>query len=197
MLGKKNIEEIFKQIMFLSGEIYFKSKGVKFGDKLKIYGFPLIYKHKKASIIINDNVVLTSWSRYNLAGIDRRLILAAPRENSKIYIGSGCGISGGVLHAKSAIIIGNNVGIGANVRIYDSDFHSTNYLNRRKNILDDEIVKPISIGDDAWVGANSIILKGVNIGEGAIIGAGSVVTKNVPAYTIWAGNPAKFIRPVK
>ena len=53
---------------------------------------------------------------------------------------------------------------------------------------------PIVIKDKSWIGFNSIILKGVTIGEGAIIGAGSVVTKDVPDYTIAAGNPAKIIR---
>lgn len=53
---------------------------------------------------------------------------------------------------------------------------------------------PIKICDKAWIGFNSIILKGVTIGEGAIVGAGSVVTKDVLPYSIVAGNPAKFIK---
>lgn len=54
--------------------------------------------------------------------------------------------------------------------------------------------KPITICDDAWIGMNCIILKGVTIGEGAIVGAGSVVTKDVPAWTVVAGNPAKVVK---
>lgn len=54
--------------------------------------------------------------------------------------------------------------------------------------------KPIKICDDAWIGMNCIILKGVTIGEGAIVGAGSVVTKDVPAWIVVAGNPAKVIK---
>lgn len=50
------------------------------------------------------------------------------------------------------------------------------------------------IGNDVWIGANSIIKDDITIGDGAIIGAGSIVTKNVEPYTIVAGNPAKFIR---
>lgn len=54
--------------------------------------------------------------------------------------------------------------------------------------------KGIIIEEDVWIGANSIILDGVKIEKGAIIGAGSVVTKNVARYSIYAGNPAKFIK---
>lgn len=57
--------------------------------------------------------------------------------------------------------------------------------------------KPIKICDDAWIGMNCIILKGVTIGEGAIVGAGSVVTKDVPAWTVVGGNPAKVIKTLK
>jgi acetyltransferase-like isoleucine patch superfamily enzyme len=54
----------------------------------------------------------------------------------------------------------------------------------------------VYIDDDVWIGAMSIILKGVTIGEGAIVGAGSVVTKDVPPWAIVAGNPAKIIREI-
>ena len=54
----------------------------------------------------------------------------------------------------------------------------------------------IIIKNKAWIGFNSIILKGVTIGEGAIVGAGSVVTKDVLDWTIVAGNPAKIIREI-
>lgn len=56
--------------------------------------------------------------------------------------------------------------------------------------------KPIRVCSNAWIGMNSIILKGVTIGEGAIVGAGSVVTKDVAPWTIVAGNPAVLIREI-
>lgn len=54
--------------------------------------------------------------------------------------------------------------------------------------------KPIKICNDAWIGMNVIVLKGVTIGEGAIVGAGSVVTKDVPDWTVVAGNPATIVK---
>ncbi len=56
---------------------------------------------------------------------------------------------------------------------------------------------PITIKDKAWIGFHSIILKGVTIGEGAIVGAGSVVTKDVPDYAVVGGNPAKILKYTK
>jgi galactoside O-acetyltransferase len=56
--------------------------------------------------------------------------------------------------------------------------------------------KPIKICSNAWIGMNCIILKGVTIGEGAIVGAGSVVTKDVAPWTIVGGNPAMVIKEI-
>lgn len=52
----------------------------------------------------------------------------------------------------------------------------------------------VSIKDDVWVGANSVITEGVTLGEHCIIGAGSVVTKNIPPYSVALGNPAKVVK---
>ena len=54
-------------------------------------------------------------------------------------------------------------------------------------------IKPVMIGEGAFIGVNSIILGGITIGTGAIIGAGSIVTHDVPDHAIVAGNPAKRI----
>ncbi|WP_394775115.1 acyltransferase [Flavobacterium sp.] len=63
--------------------------------------------------------------------------------------------------------------------------------NKDWNVVD---TKPIKICSNAWIGMNCIILKGVTIGEGAVVGAGSVVTKDVPAWSVVGGNPAKVVK---
>lgn len=114
--------------------------------------------------------------------------------NAKVIIGDNTGLSGVSIFCKNDIKIGEHCNIGCNAFIWDTDFHPLNYSDRRKNIEDKIISKPIVIGNDVFIGANCIILKGVTIGDRAIVGAGSVVTANIPADEIWGGNPAKFIR---
>lgn len=54
----------------------------------------------------------------------------------------------------------------------------------------------VTIGNNCWIGANSVICPGVTIGDNTVIGAGSVVTKDFPANCVAAGNPCKVIRPI-
>jgi maltose O-acetyltransferase len=54
-----------------------------------------------------------------------------------------------------------------------------------------ESALPITIGDDCWIGGNTVICPGITIGNGCVIGAGSVVTKDIPANSLAVGNPAK------
>ncbi|NNJ27572.1 WcaF family extracellular polysaccharide biosynthesis acetyltransferase [Alienimonas chondri] len=59
----------------------------------------------------------------------------------------------------------------------------------------DLITAPITIEDQAWVGAKSVLMPGVTVGAGAVVAAGSIVTKDVPAGMIVGGNPAKVLKP--
>ena len=64
----------------------------------------------------------------------------------------------------------------------------------RRNLV--EFALPVKIGDNVWLGAGVIINPGVTIGDNSVIGSGSVVTKDIPEDSIFAGNPAKFIRKI-
>lgn len=86
--------------------------------------------------------------------------------------------------------IGNNVWFGPGVGLY-AVAHSMEAAGRKQRL---GIAKPITIGDNVWIGGNSVVLMGVTIGCNAIIGAGSVVTKDIPDNAVAVGNPAKVIR---
>lgn len=123
----------------------------------------------------------------------------------EIAIGEWCYIGEGArLWSSCSLYLGNRVLISHNVNIFDSLTHPLNAQQRHAHYraiaqtghptaidLDE---RPVTVGDDAWIGANACVLRGVTIGEGAIIAAGAVVTKDVPPYTIVAGNPARVIR---
>jgi len=89
--------------------------------------------------------------------------------------------------------IGNNVLIASGTIITDVN-HKINAfgLERTYGIIS----KSIIIEEDVWIGAKSIILQGLVIGKGSVVAAGSVVTKNIPAYQVWGGIPAKFIKSI-
>lgn len=98
------------------------------------------------------------------------------------------------------IKIGKYCSISSGVRILTLNHNliavSTFPFYRVTHIKDDryKVLKNIYIGNDVWIGANTIILPGVTIGDGAVIGAGCLVTKEVPPYAIIGGIPAKIIR---
>lgn len=100
-------------------------------------------------------------------------------------IGIGCVIIG-------PVTIGNNVMLAQNIVI-------SGLNHGYKNIALSPSLQPVEcktilIGDDVWVGANSVITAGVHIGKHCVIGAGSVVTKDIPDYSVAVGNPATIIR---
>lgn len=94
---------------------------------------------------------------------------------------------------KIHIVIEDDVLIGSSCHIYTSN-HNYHSLDRVISLQGHSSVKPVILKRGCWVGANVTILPGVIIGENAVVGAGSVVTKSVPAYTIFAGNPAKLVK---
>ncbi len=88
------------------------------------------------------------------------------------------------------IVIGDDVQFGPNVQLL-TPTHPTDAKLRRAKW---EAAKPITIGENAWLGGGAIVLAGVSIGENAIVGAGAVVTKDVPPNSLVVGNPARVVR---
>ncbi len=90
------------------------------------------------------------------------------------------------------VTIGNRVMFGPFVSIFAAT-HETEVQSRREGI---EYARPVTIGDDCWVGGNVTIMPGVTIGKGCTIGAGSVVTRDVPDFSVAMGSPARVVKRV-
>ena len=88
--------------------------------------------------------------------------------------------------------IGKRVLIGPRTCIYSA----THPIYAPVRIEGFDVSKPVTIGDNVWLGGNVVVNPGVTIGENSIIGSGSVVTKDIPANVIAAGNPCKIIREI-
>lgn len=128
-------------------------------------------------------------------------------KDCKVNIGADCYIGDQTrIWAAKKVVIGNRVLIAHNVNIFDTTTHPIDKQIRAEH---ERIVKtkgmpneqydtiyetPIIIGNDVWIGCNSVVLRGVTIGEGAIVSAGSVVTQDVPPNTMVAGNPAVVVK---
>jgi len=93
---------------------------------------------------------------------------------------------------RSNVIIGNRVSIGPRVTIITDSSPNNSKLIGLYPLKSENV----TIGDDTWIGANSIILPGIEIGKFCVIGAGSVVTKNVLDYSVVVGNPARTIKSI-
>jgi acetyltransferase-like isoleucine patch superfamily enzyme len=157
------------KFMIYSHRFHSVGAGLQVDGKLKIHG--------PGKIVAGRNLYFKS-----VTGVTE---LYAGQDAS-ITIGDHVAINeGSIISAQTLIEIGAESIIGGAI-IYDTDWHG---IDGEKNKT-----APVHIGKHVWIGMHAIILKGVTIGDNAIIGAGSVVTSNVEANTLVAGNPAKAIR---
>lgn len=108
--------------------------------------------------------------------------------NEYAFINFGC-----TLLDAEKIIIGAHTRIAPNVSFYTT-YHPIDPEARKNSTI---LAKPIVIGENVWIGGNSVILPGVTIGDNSVIGAGSVVTKDIPPNCVAVGNPAKVIKHIE
>jgi acetyltransferase-like isoleucine patch superfamily enzyme len=125
--------------------------------------------------------------------------------DSRIDVGPGVYIGDGVIISAAAeVFIGAYTMLAHGVQIFDNNTHPVDAAERVRHlrmIVGEEPTRPVTIGKAAihigqrcWIGMNSLVLKGVTIGDEAIIGAGSVVVNDIPKAVVAVGNPARVIR---
>jgi len=157
----------------------------------------IYYRIKKdGKISIGDSLTVFSGACYNPISRNIKTCFFV-EENAIVNIGNNVGISASCIWAHQLISIGDNVKIGADSVIIDSDCHSIDFCIRSG--CDDtkhKTDKPVIIENDVLIGTRCVVLKGVTIGARSIIGAGSVVTKSIPQDCIAAGNPCIVIKRI-
>lgn len=97
-----------------------------------------------------------------------------------------------VILDEAPVTFGDNVFIAPNCSFYTAG-HPTDPTERNKGL---EYARPISVGNNVWIGGNVCVLPGVTIGDNCVIGAGSVVVKDIPTGSIAVGNPCKVIKSI-
>lgn len=174
-------------------KLLLKLKNVKYKELPNFKGKLIIYNDGICTL--GRGLTFSGHITSNMVGLFKQCTIAVTK-GSELVIDDNSGFSGISIYCSKSIKIGKNVNCGGNVCIWDTDFHPLDYVARRNSDVNLIVSLPITIEDDVFIGANSIVLKGVSIGARSIIGAGSVVTKNIPQDEVWAGNPAKFIRKI-
>lgn len=100
---------------------------------------------------------------------------------------------GCVILDEAKVEFGDNVFVAPNCGFYTAG-HPLDAATRNRGL---EYARPITVGNDVWIGANVTVLPGVSIGDGCVIGAGSVVTKDIPARSLTVGNPCRVVRKIE
>lgn len=168
----------------------------------KIYRTFAHIKGEANSIIARD--VFIEDTSITITGDNNSIVIGANvklRQANIIIRGTGCIVTigdrttfGGIRIINAGEL--NNITIGTDclfsdhIELWASDTHPI--FNEHGELINFE--KPISIGNNVWVGSRVIILKGVSIGDGSVIGMGSIVTKDVPKDVVSAGSPNKTIK---
>lgn len=167
-------------------EPLFRSQCVSVGKRFRMEQLPYIVG--RGVIHLGDGVQLSG--KPSLVFNNRQPTRPVLSIGDDTFIGHGCEFA-----TARRVEIGAHCLIAAGVRIADYDGHPLDPELRRSGASSStEDVRPVTIGNDVWIGNGALILKGVRIGDRSVIGARSVVTKDVPPDTVVAGHPANIVR---
>lgn len=163
-------------------------------SSFKSFGVPFVNVNRHGKMVVGSKFVCNNTRAANPIGRNSKCSFVVGK-GAELRIGNNVGVSSVAIVCQNSISIGNNVKIGGNVVIYDTDFHSLKAQDRLNRISDEmnTKTKAVFIADNVFIGAHSTILKGVSIGKNVVIGANSVVTRSIPESEIWAGIPARKI----
>jgi len=176
--------------------LYLRLHAVQRGKSLSVNGCPRIVRKRGGTLILGERVQLNSRPMSVAGWLVRPCVFALLSSQAVITIGDRAGLSGVLIYCQQRVTIGSDTLVGMNAMILDTDVHPLDPAERLQDRNKGQ-AKEITIGNNVFIGANSIILPGVEIGDGAVIGAGAVVASSVPPYTLAMGNPARVVRRLK
>jgi acetyltransferase-like isoleucine patch superfamily enzyme len=185
--------EIKRYLVFPFIRAYFAMHGVGWGRGWRVYGMPLIQRHRGSQISIGEGLHMRSWFASNPLGVNHRSILATWSAGAQIRLGDDVNMTGSTICAQRGVLIGSHIRIGANSTIIDTDFHPVD-ADVRRSAPRQGRADMVVIEDDVFIGTQVLILKGTYIGSGSVVGAGSVVSGEFPPGVVIAGNPAREVR---
>jgi hypothetical protein len=184
---------IWRLLAYPRIRLLFASQHIPWGTGWRIFGVPIIQKHRSSGMSFGPGLQLRSALRSNPLGPNHPVILCTWQAGAQLQVGARFAMTGGTLCAAERISIGNGVVVGANTVIADTDFHPLSRTARTASPSAGE-TSAVMIEDEVFIGMNCLILKGVKLGTGCVIGAGSVVTRAIPPHVVAAGNPARVLR---
>lgn len=166
---------------------------VEIGTNTKVYYRSVIFNKSKqgGGIKIGQDCIIGRSAIGYHAGMPFYTALLNDGNGSHITIGDRCRLNGVYVHAHNSIVIGNNCVFASGISIIDSNGHE---LYSKDRTIGRDTSKPISIGNNVWIGLNSIILKDTTIGDNSVVAAGSVVKGHYPANSLIKGNPAIVVK---
>lgn len=185
--------EVRRCLVYPGVRLLFAINGIPWGVGWRFHGVPIIQRHRNSTMVFGPGLGLRSSVRSNPLAPNHPVVITTWQEGARIEIGANFAMTGGTVCAAERIIIGNNVTVGANTTIADTDFHPLDSKQRRSQTSGGRTVA-IIIEDDVFIGMNCLVLKGVRIGRGSVIGAGSVVANEIPPQVVASGNPARVLR---
>ena len=172
-----------------------RAHGATVGRGLRVRGPLRLHCHRTARIRIGDHCRMQSGFAGNPVGGNGRMALwVGP--GASLTLGHRVGLSNSTIVCLQSVTLEDDVFIGGDSKIYDTDFHSLDPRERLGPGNPGARTAPVVVHRRAFVGGHAILLKGSSVGEATVVGAGSVVRSAVPALQIWAGNPARFLAPL-
>ncbi len=177
-------------LQFIYREPMLRHRADRVGRQLLMEGpMPLIYGDGR--IAIGDGVTI--------GGNNTWVVGLKVSRDAEFVIGNHVhiGFANGFNIARS-VHIGDHSILASWVEVFDNPTHPLDPDRRlRGDSITLEEARPVVIGSNVWVGTAAMIMRGVTIGDGAVVGAGSIVTRDIPARTLAAGNPARVLRELK